>query len=38
MIARVNIQTAKRNYAPGEVIEEMLSVADMAFLEKHNFI
>ena len=38
MIAKVNIQTAKRNYAPGEVIEEMLSVADMVFLEKHNFI
>ncbi len=38
MKARVNIQTAKRNYAPGEVIEEKLSDVDMAFLKKHHFL
>jgi len=36
--ARVNIETAKKKYKPGEVIKEKLSDADMAFLKKHNFI
>lgn len=36
--ARVNIETAKKKYKPGEVIKEKLSDADMAFLKKHSFI
>lgn len=36
--ARVNIETAKKNYKPGEVIREQLSAVDMAFLRKHGFI
>lgn len=38
MKARVNIQTATRNYAPGEVIEEKLSALDIAFLKKNHFL
>lgn len=36
--ARINIETAKRSYRPGEVIRDRLSDADMAFLRKHGFI
>ena len=36
--ARVNIETAKKKYKPGEIIREKLSSADIAFLKKHNFI
>lgn len=36
--ARVNIETAKKTYKPGEAIKEKLSEADMKFLKKHNFI
>lgn len=36
--ARVNIETAKNKYGPGDVITENLSAADRRFLEKHNFI
>ncbi len=36
--AKVNIETAKRNYGPGEIIREQLSDADIAFLKKHGFI
>lgn len=36
--ARVNIETAKNKYGPGDVIAENLSAADRSFLEKHNFI
>ena len=38
MKARVNIETAKKKYKPGEIIREKLSPADIAFLKKHNFI
>lgn len=37
-IAKVNIETATRNYKPGERITGQLSDADIAFLKKHNFI
>ncbi len=36
--ARVNIETAKGTYKPGEVIREHLSDADVEFLKKHDFI
>lgn len=36
--AKVNIETAKRNYGSGEIIREQLSDADIAFLKKHGFI
>ncbi len=36
--ARVNIETAKKAYKPGEAIKEKLSAADIKFLKKHNFI
>lgn len=36
--ARVNIETAKKNYKPGEVIAEQLSDVDIAFLRAHGFI
>lgn len=36
--ARVNIETGKKNYKPGEVIAEPLSDVDMAFLRTHGFI
>lgn len=36
--ARVNIETSKKKYKPGEIIREKLSSADIAFLKKHNFI
>lgn len=37
-IAKVNIETAARQYKPGEKITGHLSDADVAFLKKHNFI
>lgn len=36
--AKVNIETAKKRYAPGEVIMEWLPDTDMEFLKKHGFI
>lgn len=36
--AKVNIQTAKATYKPGEIISERLSDADTAYLKKHDFI
>lgn len=36
--AKVNIETGKRTYKPGDVIEEQLSDIDMAFLKVHDFI
>ena len=36
--AKVNIQTAKADYKPGEIIRERLSDADIAYLRKHDFI
>lgn len=36
--AKVNIETGKRTYKLGDVIEEQLSDADMAFLRMHDFI
>lgn len=36
--AKVNIETAKKNYKPGEVIAEPLSDVDMTFLMTHGFI
>lgn len=36
--ARVNIETARRNYKPGEVIAERLSDADLEFLRKRGFL
>ncbi len=37
-IAKVNVETAARQYKPGDKITEHLSDADAAFLKKHNFI
>lgn len=36
--AKVNIQTAKASYKPGEIISERLSDADIEYLRKHDFI
>ena len=36
--ARVNIETARRRYRPGEAITEQLSEADLAHFRERNFI
>lgn len=36
--ARVNIETARRRYRPGEIISEQLSEADLAHFRERNFI
>ncbi len=36
--ARVNIETAKRRYRPGEAITEQLSEADLAHFRERKFI
>jgi hypothetical protein len=36
--ARVNIETARRRYRPGEAITERLSEADLAHFRERNFI
>lgn len=36
--AKVNIETARRNYRPGEVITEKLSDADMHYLTRYGFV
>lgn len=38
MKARVNIETARKSYKPGDEISEKLSAADLEFLRKHNFV
>lgn len=38
MKARVNIETARKSYKPGDEINEKLSAADLEFLRKHNFV
>lgn len=36
--AKVNVETAKRSYKPGEAINEQLPAADVAFLKKYGFV
>ena len=36
--AKVNIETARKSYKPGETITEQLSEADLAYFKKRNFI
>ncbi len=36
--AKVNIETARRNYRPGELITEQLSGEDMYYLTRYGFV